>query len=159
MLPSFLLLEDSYSDVQTLTALFKRIGLANPVRVIGTVADAQRHLSESAPERLPVIVFIGAQVRGAHGLDLVDWMRQQHVLARVAAIALVDDADAEAAARAAELGVSVVAKPIDMRALVSAMRALGLPEKARIDRMTLSVQVELYPRDVESAEAEEGGSG
>jgi DNA-binding response OmpR family regulator len=145
MLPAFLLLEDSYSDVQAMTALFKRIGLANPVRVIGTVADAQRHLTESAPERLPVIVFVGAQVRGVHGLDLLDWMRQQDALSRVAAIALVDVEDGEAAARAAELGVSVVEKPVEMRALITAMRALGLAEKAKIDRMTLTVQVELYP--------------
>ena len=150
MLPSFLLLEDSYTDVQTMTALFKRIGLANPVRVIGTVADAQRHLAESAPERLPVIVFIGAQMRGLHGLDLLDWMRQQDVLSRVAAIALLDAADADATARAAELGVSVVEKPVDMRALITAMRALGLSEKARIDRMTLSVQIELYPPEDQS---------
>jgi len=150
MLPSFLLLEDSYTDVQTMTALFKRIGLANPVRVIGTVADAQRHLTESAPERLPVIVFIGAQMRGLHGLDLLDWMRQQDVLSRVAAIALLDAADADATARAAELGVSVVEKPVDMRALITAMRALGLSEKARIDRMTLSVQIELYPPEDQS---------
>jgi DNA-binding response OmpR family regulator len=147
MLPAFLLLEDSYSDIQTLTALFKRIGLANPVRIIGTVAEAQRDLATAERGRLPVIVFVGAQVRGAHGLDLLDWMRQQDALSRVAAIALVDAGDSDAVVRATELGVSVVEKPIDMWALVSAMRALGLPEKAKIDRMTLTVQVELYPPD------------
>jgi DNA-binding response OmpR family regulator len=148
MIPSFLLLEDSYSEVQTMTAMLKRIGLVNPVRVIATVADAQRHLTDSGPERLPVIVFVGAQARGAHGLELLAWMRQQHdAIGRVAAIALVDADDTDATTRAGDLGVPIVERPIDMRALVTAMRGLGLAEKARIDRMTLMVQVELWPAD------------
>lgn len=146
MLPPFLLLEDSYTEVQVMTAMLKRIGLVNPVRVIGTVADAQRQLEQAALDRLPVVVFVGVQARGAHGLDLLEWMRQQsQEIGRIAAIALVDTADAVAAARAADLGVPIVERPIDMRALVTAMRGLGLAEKAKIDRTTLMVQVELWP--------------
>jgi len=150
MLPPFLLLEDSYSEVQSMTAMLKRIGLVNPVRVIGTVADAQRHLVEAEPSRLPVVVFVGVQVRGAHGLDLLQWMRgQSQEIGRIAAIALVDGDDADARARATDLGVPVVARPVDMRALVTTMRGLGLAEKAKIDRMTLMVQVELWPAILE----------
>ena len=150
MLPSFLLLEDSYTEVQLMTAMLKRIGLVNPVRVVGTVADAQRHLEQSVPDRLPVVVFVGAQARGAHGLDLLAWMRQQSPeIDRIAAIALVDNADADAIVRAADLSVPVVERPLDMRALVAAMRGLGLAEKAKIDRTTLMVQVELWPPSAE----------
>jgi hypothetical protein len=148
MLPPFLLLEDSYTEVQLMTALFKRIGLINPVRVLGTVADAQRHLAETATGRLPVIVFVGAQSRGAHALDLLDWMRLQTTeVGRIATIALVDTADIDALDRAAALGVPTVHRPVEMRALISAMRGLGLAEKAKIDRTTLMVQVELWPPD------------
>lgn len=150
MLPPFLLLEDSYTEVQLMTAMLKRIGLVNPVRVIGTVADAQRQLEHAGLDRLPVVVFVGVQARGAHGLDLLDWMRQQsQEIGRIAAIALIDAADAVAAARAAELNVPIVERPIDMRALVTAMRGLGLAEKAKIDRTTLMVQVELWPPSTE----------
>jgi len=147
VLPPFLLLEDSYTDVQSMTALFKRIGLVNAVRVIGSVADAQRYLADCQPSRLPVIVFIGVQVSGAHGLALLEWMRQQpEPIAGIAAIAMVDTADELIALQAADLGVVAVEKPIEMRALISAMKSLGLPEKAKIDVSTLTVQVELWPR-------------
>jgi CheY-like chemotaxis protein len=150
MLPPFLLLDDSYTDVQAMTALFKRIGLANPVRIIGTMEEAQRHLTECAPGRLPVIVFVASQVRGERGLDLLDWIRRQpDALGRLAAIALLDADDEDAAARAADLEVTVVSKPVEMRPLIDAMRRLGLPEKAKIDRMTLTVQVELWPHGSE----------
>jgi DNA-binding response OmpR family regulator len=149
MLPPFLLLEDSYTDVQAMTALLKRIGLVNGVRVIGSVDDAQRYLSDTAAAaRLPVIVFIGTQVRGTHGLELLAWMRAQAApLCRVAAIALLDLSDDSRVQRAVELGVTVIEKPVEMRALIAAMKSLGLAEKTRIDTTTLSVQIELWPRD------------
>ena len=147
MLPPFLLLEDSYTDVQSMTALLKRIGLVNAVRVIGSVSDAQRYLADCAPSRLPVVVFIGAQVRGAHGLELLEWMRQQpDPIAQIAAIALVHATDEPVVVQAADLGIATVAKPVEMRALIAAMKSLGLPEKAKIDVSTLTVQVELWPR-------------
>jgi CheY-like chemotaxis protein len=147
MLPPFLLLEDSYTDVQAITALLKRIGLVNGVRVIGSVPDAQRYLGDCRPGRLPVVVFIGAQVRGTHGLDLLEWMRQQtDAIAEISAIALVDAAEDDVVLRASALGIAAVEKPVEMRALIAAMKRLGLPEKARIDVSTLSVQVELWPR-------------
>jgi len=146
MVPPFLLLEDSYSEVQSMTAMLKRIGLVNPIRVIATIADAQRHLSETDPARLPVIVFVGAQLRGAHGLELLEWMRgQSQQIGGIAAIALIDNDDIETSARAVELGIPVVVRPVEMRTLVTTMRGLGLAEKAKIDRTTLMVQVELWP--------------
>jgi DNA-binding response OmpR family regulator len=146
MVPPFLLLEDSYSEVQSMTAMLKRIGLVNPIRVIATIADAQRHLSETDPARLPVIVFVGAQLRGAHGLELLEWMRvQSQQIGGIAAIALIDHDDVETSARAVELGIPVVVRPVEMRTLVTTMRGLGLAEKAKIDRTTLMVQVELWP--------------
>jgi len=147
VLPPFLLLEDSYTDVQSMTALLKRIGLVNAVRVIGSVSDAQRYLADCVPSRLPVVVFIGAQVRGAHGLELLEWMRQQpDPIAQIGAIALVHATDEPVALQAADLGIPTVEKPVEMRALIAAMKSLGLPEKAKIDVSTLTVQVELWPR-------------
>jgi hypothetical protein len=148
MLPPFLLLEDSYTDVEAHVAMLKRIGLVNAVRVIGDVPAAQRYLQECATERLPVIVFLGGQTRGGHGIDLVRWMRgQPGALAQLAAIAIWPDGrpavQGEDDIRA--LGIAVVDAPVDMHRLIAVMKGFGLSEKVRIDSATLTVQVELWP--------------
>ena len=142
MVRPFLLFDDSYTDAQTFVALVKRIGLLNPVRVIGTTAEAQEYLASCAPARLPVIVFAGMQTRGGSGLDLLRWMKEQDALATLPLVALLE-ADADTASRALALGAGVVEKPLEMHALIAAMKAFALPERVKIDTMTLTVQVEL----------------
>lgn len=149
MLPPFLLLDDSYTDVEAHIKLLKRIGLVNAVRVIGDIPAAQRYLLECAAERLPVIVFIGAHVRGGQAIDLVRWMRgQAGAVATLSTIAMrPPDLDVDAEGDDADaLGLAIVDTPIDMHALIAAMKGLGLAEKVRIDPATLTVQVELWPR-------------
>src|SRR5262245_20437553 len=76
--PPFLMLDDSYTDVQNLTALVKRIGLTNNVRAFGQLADAQAFLTAAADAaRRPVLVFVAARVRGGNGVELLRWMRAQ----------------------------------------------------------------------------------
>jgi hypothetical protein len=151
LLPPFLLVDDSYTDVESHIALLKRIGLVNAVRVIGDLAGAQRYLQECAGERLPAIVFIGSQIRGGRGLNLVRWMRGQH--AAIAAIPAVGLWQADDPAGpgydgddAAALGLAMVDVPIDMHRLIATLKGLGLTERVRIDSATLMVQVELWPR-------------
>ncbi len=149
MLPPFLLVDDSDTDVEAHVALLKRIGLVNAVRVVGDIAGAKRYLLECAVERLPVIVFLGAQARGGHGIDLVRWVRgQPNPLAQIAAIAMWprDRAALEGEHDTQALGITVVDTPVDMHRLIGAMKGLGLTEKVRIDSATLTVQVELRPR-------------
>ena len=145
MVRPFLLFDDSYTDVQAFVALVKRIGLLNPVRVIGTTAEVQEYLASCAPARLPVILFAGMQTRGGSGLDLIRWVKEQALLAELPLVALLD-ADDSAASRALALGAGIVEKPIDMHALIAAMKAFDLPERVKIDTMTLTVQVELCAR-------------
>jgi hypothetical protein len=148
LLPPFLLLDDSYTDVESHIALLKRIGLVNAVRVIGDIAGAQRYLRECAPDRLPVLLFIGAHVRGGEAIDLVRWMRgQPGPVAGLAAIAMLpaDRSRSAALDDAAALGLTVVDAPVDMHQLIAAMKGAGLAEKVRIDAATLTVQVELWP--------------
>jgi CheY-like chemotaxis protein len=144
----FLLIEDSYADVQAFMTTVKRIGLVNPVTVQATVALAQRFLSACAPERLPVIIFAGTQMRGGHSLDLLDWIPQQpDAIAAIPTVALVDADDEPARQHAAAHSTPTVGKPVEMYELIAAMKTLGLAEKVKIDAMTLTVQVELCPRD------------
>lgn len=127
LLPPFLLLDDSYSDVEAFVALAKRIGLANAVKPMGSLADARRFLTACDVARLPVVVFAGGAVRDGHADSFAEWM-----LARGEAIA----------------GIPLVplVKPLDMRVVIDALKALALPETTKIDPMTLTVRVELWPR-------------
>jgi CheY-like chemotaxis protein len=143
----FLLIEDSYADVQLFIGLVKRIGLVNPVTIEATVGSAQQFLARCDTDRLPVIIFAGTQLRGGHSLDLLDWAPQQDAsIAAIPMIALVDPDDEPARSHAAAHRVTSVPKPLDMYELIAAMKALGLAEKVKIDNSTLTVQVELCPR-------------
>ena len=126
-LPEFLLVDDSYADVQTFIALVKRIGIANVVRPVPTVDDATRYLTCCAPSGLPVVVFAAAATGGLHiHEDLLSWMDGQGPpISAIPALA--------------------VEKPLEMYQLMAAVKTLALPERARIDTTTLMVRVELWP--------------
>jgi hypothetical protein len=122
-LPPFLLLDDSYTDVQLFTNLIARIGLVNPVRPIGTVAEAQRYLAAAGPSALPVVIFSGGSI--SDGDELFSWMGEQDALRAIPTVTLT--------------------KPLEMYAVMAGLKALALPERARIDTTTLTVRVELWP--------------
>jgi hypothetical protein len=125
-LPQFLLVDDSYSDVQTFIALIKRIGLVNRVSPVASLADARGLLTSAQPATLPVVVFSGGAVCDGDGGDLFAWMEEQDPpLCEIPTVSL--------------------AKPLEMYAVISELKALSLPERARIDTMTLTVRVELWP--------------
>ena len=125
-LPQFLLVDDSYTDVQAFINLVKRIGLVNGVRPIGSIADAQRYLIGCDPLQLPVVVFSGGVVHDGDGDTLFTWMEEQEPpVSALPTVALV--------------------KPLDMYSVIGSLKALALPERARIDTTTLTVSVELWP--------------
>ena len=147
LLPPFLLLGPDDEQVRAVTALLSRIGLANPVRVSPTFEAARDYLQTCATSRLPVIVLTCEAVPGAAGITLIEWMRQQpDAIGALDVIALMSEQDVDSSVRAQALGVSVVPTPVEMRALIAAMKSLALPETAKIDPATLTVRVELWPR-------------
>jgi hypothetical protein len=126
LLPHFLLLDDSYSDVQAFVSLVKRIGLVNAVRPVATIGEAREYLLACESARLPVVVFSGGIVRDGDGSDLFAWMEEQDLpLNSVPTVS--------------------VSKPLDMHDVIASLKALALPERARIDTTTLTVRVELWP--------------
>ncbi len=125
-LPQFLLLDDSTSDVHAFIAMIKRIGLVNAVRSVGTLAEAQHVLSADPQAMLPVVVFSGEIVGDGEAGELFTWMRAQAPpLSAIPTVSLT--------------------KPLEMYAVIGALKALALPERARIDTTTLTVRVELWP--------------
>jgi hypothetical protein len=134
-------------DLRIVGQLLVRIGLANPVVIAPTMAEAKTYLSSCATSRLPVAILTCVPAGNDEGLALVTWMREQpDAIASLDAIALIDPADVAMAAQADLLSLRTVWLPVEMRALITALKSLDLPEKARIDPATLTVQVELFPR-------------
>ena len=106
--------------------MVKRIGLVNTVRPFGTLEDAQHFLETAEPSMLPVVVFSGGAVRDGDGEELLAWLEDQ-------------------AAPLGAIPTVALAKPLEMYAVIGALKALALPERARIDATTLTVRVELWP--------------
>lgn len=124
-LPQFLLVDDSYTDVQAFIHMVKRIGLVNGVRPFPTIDEARRFLTACPPSSLPVVVFSGGPPAGDVN-ELFSWMEEQDP--PVGAIPTL-----------------LLQKPLEMYAVIGALKALDLPERARIDTTTLTVRVELWP--------------
>ena len=168
LVPPIMVVGFDTAAADALTRLLAQIGLANPPLVSALPVEAMAFLSDCATSRLPVIVLAaGTNNDTAHapgrvsqsglddpisprlsdGLAVIEWMRQQpDAIASIDAIALIDETDNETRLRAEQLGVATVHQPPEMRPLISALKALALPEKARIDPATLTVQVELLRR-------------
>jgi hypothetical protein len=134
-------------DLRAVSQLIVRIGLANPVVLSPTLAEAKRYLSACATSRLPVAILMCVGTGTEEGLDLVAWMREQpDAIATLDTIALLDPGDETMQMEAERLALRTVALPVEMRPLIAALKSLELPEKARIDPATLTVHVELFPR-------------
>jgi CheY-like chemotaxis protein len=147
LLPPILVVGLDEETARPLMQLLTRIGLANPGLVQALTEDAARYLTGCATSRLPVVVLACASPGADRGLSIVGWMREQpDAIASIEAIALVREGDEVSLLEAAELGVAAVPMPVEMRPLIAALKSLALPEKARIDPATLTVQVELWPR-------------
>jgi CheY-like chemotaxis protein len=147
LLPPILVVGLDAETAQPLIQLLMRIGLANPTLVRTLPEDAASFLTGCATSRLPVVVLACASPGMSEGLSIIDWMRSQpDAISAIEAVALVAGGDEASQLQAMTLGVTTVAMPVEMRPLIAALKALALPEKARIDPATLMVQVELWPR-------------
>src|SRR5688500_7894015 len=141
LLPPILLVGLDDAAAASLIALLRRIGLANPTIVCALAETAPALLEGTASSRLPIVVLASGST------SVIEWMRLQHdAIATIDAVLLVDEEDDGSRTRAGELGVATVATPVEMRPLIAALKALALPEQARIDPATLTVQVELLRR-------------
>ena len=147
LLPPILVVGLDAGTAQPLIQLLTRIGLANPTLVRTLPEDAASFLTGCATSGLPVVVLACASPGVSEGLSIIDWMRSQpDAISAIDAVALVGGGDEASQLQATTLGVTTVTMPVEMRPLIAALKALALPEKARIDPATLMVQVELWPR-------------
>ena len=125
LLPEFLLVENSDVDAKAFVALVRRIGLVNSVRSVASIEEAKQHLTTCSVSALPVVV-VTPEVADGDDMDLFAWMEEQDPT--ISAIPTL-----------------TIQKPLEMYSVIGALKALALPERARIDTTTLTVRVELWP--------------
>ncbi len=121
-----LYMEDDPSVRDVLARLLRRAGFACIEAPDGEVGLAL------ARRRAPDIAVIDMQMPRLDGLAVLQEMRRDPALARVPAVFATGQADRATHARAAEVGVELLAKPVDAAALLEALeRVLAAGTRGR----------------------------
>jgi CheY-like chemotaxis protein len=119
---SILHVEDDENDVFFLQNAFQQAGIVNPVHVVKDGLEAIEYLGgagryadrEEFP--LPCLVLLDLKLPGMHGLEVLDWIKQQPSLRRIVVIILTSSQQEQDVERAYELGVnSFLVKPAGIR--------------------------------------------
>ena len=132
--PPILLVEDDRGQSLLVERVFRKAGVANPVRVFHEGNGALAYLGgqESYADRthfpLPVLILLDLHVPGRSGLELLTWLRQQPNLDRIPVVMLSGSSESDDIDRAFELGAnSYLVKPVAFDALLDTVTGLGLP--------------------------------
>jgi DNA-binding response OmpR family regulator len=124
-----LLMEDDHSHAVLVERVLRKAGLANPLSVAGTAGEAKTLLSAARDDSdtMPVLVLLDLHVPDGSGLDVLEWIRDQHPLRRLPVVMLSSSTESEDINRAFELGADTyLVKPVAFDALADAVSALGL---------------------------------
>jgi CheY-like chemotaxis protein len=112
--------EDEEADVLLLRYAFERAGIRDSVQVAPCGQEAVDYLSgvgrfaDRQTYPLPNLVLLDLKLPDKHGLDVLEWMRQQAGLKRTVVIALTSSNQTADIERAYECGVnSYVVKAAD----------------------------------------------
>ena len=132
--PPILLVEDDRGQALLVERVFRKAGVANPLRVFHDGSEALAYLGgqEGYADRsrfpLPVLVLLDLHVPGQSGLELLTWLRAQPGLKGVPVVMLSGSSESEDIDRAFELGAdSYLVKPVAFDALLDTVSGLGLP--------------------------------
>ncbi len=132
--PPILLVEDDRGQSLLVERVFRKAGVANPLRIFhegnGALAylEGQEGYADRARFPLPVLVLLDVHVPGRSGLELLTWLRQQPTLDRIPVVMLSGSSESEDIDRAFELGAnSYLVKPVAFDALLDTVSGLGLP--------------------------------
>ena len=127
-----LLVEDNPDDVFLIERAFRRASLVGPIHVADGEA-AVEYLSGSGPyadrtrHPLPSLMVLDLKLPRKSGLEVLAWLRQQPILARLPVVVLTSSAENADINRAYDLGVnSYLVKPVSPDALQEMVRTLGL---------------------------------
>lgn len=139
----FLLVEDSPSDVLLIRRALRKLGLEEPLVVLGDGEAAVAYLEGrgeyAARERhpLPTVLLLDLKLPRRSGFEVLSWVRAQPGLKRLPVVVLTSSRELEDVDRAYELGASsYLVKPVSLAEftdmLASLRRYWDLNERPRL---------------------------
>lgn len=132
MLKRILLAEDDPRDVELALQGLRTKGLANEIEVVGDGEAALDYLYRRGAwaEREaghPALILLDLKMPLVSGLEVLETMREDEDLKRIPVVVMTSSREEADLARAYELGCNAyVVKPVDFRAFVDAVSAVGL---------------------------------
>ncbi|AFY55842.1 response regulator with CheY-like receiver domain and winged-helix DNA-binding domain [Rivularia sp. PCC 7116] len=119
-----LLVEDDSNDILFIQRAMKRSKLNNPMQVVRDGDEAVAYLAgkEKYADRnvypLPTIILLDLKLPRRSGLEVLAWLRQQHVIKRIPVVILTSSREHVDVNRAYDIGVnSYLLKPVNHNAL------------------------------------------
>jgi CheY-like chemotaxis protein len=144
---TILVADDNDDDLLLLKLMLKRSRILNPIRSVGTVADAISYLKGEAPfddrvaHPFPGLIFVDLHLRDASGFDLLRWIKSNQGYAP-AGVVVLTGSDVNAIKRGYDLGAqSFLVKPLnfeDVRNMASLLRGLNLVSTQAGHRLELT---------------------
>jgi len=127
-----LLVEDDANDILLLQRAFAKAQLADPLHVsdgeeaIAYLAGKGRY-ADRARFPLPVLMLLDLKLPRKSGLEVLDWLRRQPGLGRLAVVVLTSSEERRDVNRAYELGAnSYLTKPVAFQELLEIVRRLNV---------------------------------
>lgn len=142
-LPSLLLVEDTDDDLFFFRRLLKKAGVEPPLAVATNGQEAIDYLKRfipggsAAPLAPPQLVFLDLKLPLKSGFEVLEWMRDQPALSRVAVVVLSSSAEARDVAQAYASGAQgyLVKHPAASAIAELLRRVQALPADASVDRL------------------------
>ena len=128
---TFLLAEDSESDVALMKEAFARAGVLNPLFVVSGGAEViaylkrEGHYTDPVTHPTPFVLLLDLKMPGKNGFEVLEWVRGQPTLKRLVIIILTSSSRAVDADRAYDLGANFyLTKPGQFKELVEMTKCL-----------------------------------
>jgi CheY-like chemotaxis protein len=129
--------EDSEDDVFMMRRVLKKAGVENPLHVAWNGQEAVDYLSSaidparSGEHPVPFLVFLDLKLPYRDGFEVLEWIRRQPSLGKVAVVMLTGSGEARDRQRAMELGArAYLVKPASIEDVRQLMGAISPPPAA-----------------------------
>ena len=129
--PVILLVDDNPHDVVLIRLAFRRVGIIDTIHLVKDGLEAMRYINGEGPYAdrhqfpTPTLILLDLKMPQTSGFDVLKWIREQPVLAKVLVVVMSgskNDADIE---RAYALGAnSYLVKPTRFEEMVKMMETL-----------------------------------
>ena len=127
-----LLVEDDANDVFLMQRAFKKAGIPNPIHVAGDGEDAVSYLAghgefgDRSRHPMPLLVLLDLKLPRKNGLEVLEWIRQQHPLRRLPVVVLTSSREPRDVDRAYDAGAnSYLVKPLGFESLLDLVHSLN----------------------------------